>query len=65
VLLRRLDGCNLEQLEASRHRGRSERKVLVDRTDDALIVERLTEYHIVQTDARDPIVLTWNLCRIF
>jgi hypothetical protein len=28
VLLRRPDGCNLEQFEASRHRGRFERKVL-------------------------------------
>jgi len=25
----------------------------------------LTEYHIVRTDARDPISLTWNLCKIF
>jgi len=40
VLLRHPDGCNLEQFEASRHRGRSGRKVLVVRTDDALIVER-------------------------
>jgi hypothetical protein len=24
-----------------------------------------TEYHIVQTDSRDPIFLTWNLGRIF
>jgi len=33
------NGCNLEQLEASRQRGRSERKVLIVRTDDALTVE--------------------------
>jgi hypothetical protein len=32
----RSDGCKLEQFEASRHKGRSERKVLVVRTDDAL-----------------------------
>jgi hypothetical protein len=36
VLLKRLDRCKLEQFEASRHRGRSGRKVLVVRTDDAL-----------------------------
>jgi len=29
VLLKHLDGCKLEQFEASRHRGRSRRKVLV------------------------------------
>jgi len=36
VLLKRPDGCKLEQFEASRHSGRSGRKVLVVRTDDAL-----------------------------
>jgi hypothetical protein len=36
VLLKRLDGCKLEQFEASQHRGRSGRIVLVVRTDDAL-----------------------------
>jgi hypothetical protein len=36
VLLKRPDGCKLEQFEASRHRRRSGRKVLVVRTDDAL-----------------------------
>jgi hypothetical protein len=36
VLLKRPDGCKLEQFKASRHRGRSRRKVLVVRTDDAL-----------------------------
>jgi len=36
VLLKRPDGCKLEQFEASRHRGRSGRKVPVVRTDDAL-----------------------------
>lgn len=40
VLLRRLDRCNLEQFEASQHRGRSGQKVLVVRTDDTLTVER-------------------------
>lgn len=40
VLLKRPDGCKLEQFEASRHRGRSGRKVLIIRTDDALIVGR-------------------------
>jgi hypothetical protein len=39
MLLRRLDGCKLEQFEASRHRGRFRRKVLVVRTDDAWTVE--------------------------
>jgi hypothetical protein len=39
VLLRRPDGCNLEQFEASRHKGRSGQKVLVIQTDDTLIVE--------------------------
>jgi hypothetical protein len=24
-----------------------------------------TEYHVVQTDAKDPIFLSWNLCKIF
>jgi hypothetical protein len=41
VLLKRPDGCKLEQFEASRHRGRSRWKVLVVWTDDAWIVERL------------------------
>jgi hypothetical protein len=36
LLLKRPDGCKLEQFEASLHKGRSERKVLVIRTDDAL-----------------------------
>jgi hypothetical protein len=36
VLLKRPDGCKLEQLEASRHRGRSGLKVLIVQTDDAL-----------------------------
>jgi len=36
VLLKRPNGCKLEQFEASRHRGRSGWKVLVVRTDDAL-----------------------------
>jgi hypothetical protein len=40
VLLKCSDGCNLEQLEASRHRGRFGRKVLVVQTNDAWIVER-------------------------
>jgi hypothetical protein len=40
VLLKRPDGCKLEQFEASRHRGRSGRKVLVILTDEAWIVER-------------------------
>jgi hypothetical protein len=40
VLLRRPDGCNREQFEASRHRGTFERKVLVVRTEDALTDER-------------------------
>jgi hypothetical protein len=43
VLLKRLDGCNLEQFEASRHRGRFGRKVLVVQTDDALTAERPDE----------------------
>jgi hypothetical protein len=41
VLLRRLDGCNLEQFKVSRHRGRSGRKVLVVRMDDAWTIECL------------------------
>jgi hypothetical protein len=36
VLLKRPDGCKLEQFETSRHSGRFERKVLVVWTDDAL-----------------------------
>jgi hypothetical protein len=38
-MLKRPDWCNLEQFEASRHRERSGRKVLVVRTDDAWTVE--------------------------
>jgi hypothetical protein len=41
MLLRRPDGCNLEQFEASRHKGRFRKKVLVIRTNDALTVDRL------------------------
>jgi len=41
VLLRRPDGCKLEQFEASQHRGRSGRKVLIVQTDNAWKVERL------------------------
>jgi hypothetical protein len=41
VLLRSPGGCKLKQLEGSRHRGRSERKVLVLWMDDAWIIERL------------------------
>jgi hypothetical protein len=40
VLLKRSDRCKLEQFEASRHRGRSGRKVLIVRTDDAWTIER-------------------------
>jgi hypothetical protein len=40
VLLSIPNGCKLEQFEASRHRGRSRRKVFVIRTDDAWTVER-------------------------
>jgi hypothetical protein len=39
VLLRRPNGCNLNQFEASRHRGRFGRKVIVVWMDDALTVE--------------------------
>jgi hypothetical protein len=39
VLLRRPDGRNREQLEASGHRGTSGQKDLVVRTDDALTDE--------------------------
>jgi len=41
MLLRRSDGCNREQFEASGHRGASGRKVLVVRTDDASTDEHL------------------------
>jgi hypothetical protein len=40
VLLKRSDGCELEQFDASRHRGRSGLKVLVVQTNDAWTVER-------------------------
>jgi hypothetical protein len=36
VWLKFLDGCKLEQFEASRHRGRFGQKVVVIRNDDAL-----------------------------
>jgi len=77
VLLKRLDGCKLEQFEASRHRGRSGRKVLVVRmlgqlsvrtiyhvvrADVAWLMSVRMEYHVVRMDSRDPISLTWNLC---
>jgi hypothetical protein len=38
VLLKRPDGYKLKQFEASRHRGRSGRKVLIVQTDDAWTV---------------------------
>jgi hypothetical protein len=41
VLLKHPDGCKLEKFEASRHRGRSGRKVLIVRTDDAWTVKHL------------------------
>jgi hypothetical protein len=37
------DGCKMEQFEGSWHKGRSERKFLVIRMDDAWTVERLDE----------------------
>jgi len=40
MLLRRPNGCNLEQFEASRHKGRFGQKVLIIRMDDGLTVER-------------------------
>jgi hypothetical protein len=40
VLLKRLNGCNLEQFETSRHWWASGRKVIVIRTDDTLTDER-------------------------
>jgi hypothetical protein len=43
MLLRRPNGCKLEQFEASWQRGRSGRKVLIVRTDDAWTVERLDD----------------------
>jgi hypothetical protein len=58
VLLKRSDGCKLEQFEASRHRGRSGRMMLGQ-------LSVWMKYHVIRTDARDPISLTWNLCRIF
>jgi hypothetical protein len=58
VLMKRPDGCKLEQFKTSRHRGRSGRMML-----GQLSVQM--EYHVVRMDARDPISLTWNLCRIF
>jgi hypothetical protein len=39
VLLRHPDGCNLEQFEASRHRGKAEWKFLFVRMNDAWTVE--------------------------
>jgi len=39
VLLRRPNGCKLEQFEASWHRGRSRQKVLIVQTDDAWTVK--------------------------
>jgi hypothetical protein len=41
VLLKRPNECKLKQFEASQHRGRSGRKILVIRMDDALTVESL------------------------
>jgi hypothetical protein len=43
VLLKRPDGCKLEQFEASRHRRRFERKVIVVQVDDAWTVKRPDE----------------------
>jgi hypothetical protein len=53
MLLRHSNGCNLEQFEAFGHRWESRRKVLVVRTDVAWLMSIWTEYHVVQTDARD------------
>jgi hypothetical protein len=65
MLLKRPDGCKMEQFEASQHRGRSRRKVLIVQTDDAWTVECPSGISLVQTAARDPISLTCKLCRIF
>jgi len=51
VMLRSLDGCKLEQFEGSRHRVRSGWMMLGQLSVRA-------EYHVVRTDARDPISLT-------
>jgi mRNA-degrading endonuclease toxin of MazEF toxin-antitoxin module len=53
MLLKRPDGCNLEQFEASGHRLESGRKVLVVLTDVARQMSVWTEYHVIRTDARD------------
>jgi hypothetical protein len=54
VLLKRLDGCQLERFKASRHRGRFGWKVLVA---ERMMLGQLsvrTEYHVIQTVAREP-----------
>jgi hypothetical protein len=66
VLLKRPDGCKLEQFEAFRQRGRSERKVLVVRTEDALDTWASGRY-ITSSEqlVRNRIFLTSRMCRIF
>jgi len=66
VLLKRPDGCKLKQFEASRHRGRSERKVLVIRTNDAL--DSWVSGRYITSSGRlvgNRIFLTCRLYRIF
>jgi hypothetical protein len=66
VLLKRPDECKLEQFEASRHRGRSGRKVFVVRTDDTLDSWASRQY--ITSSGRlagNQIYLTCRLYRIF
>jgi hypothetical protein len=53
VLLRRSNGCNLEQIEASGYRWEFGWKVLVVRTYVAWLTGVWTEYYVFWADARD------------
>jgi hypothetical protein len=53
VLLRHLNGWNLEQFEASGHKWEFRWKDLVIRTNVASQMSVQTKYHVVQMDARD------------
>jgi hypothetical protein len=66
VLLKCPDGCKLEQFEASQHRGRSGRKVLVVQMVDALDSSASRRYIMLSGRlAGNQIFLTCRLCRIF
>jgi hypothetical protein len=65
MLLRRPNGCNLEQFESSRHWWESGRNNYVVRKDVAWLMSVQTIERDVRTESWDPTSLTWNLCKIY